>query len=61
MYLYIIFFVLSASVMRGRTVYRETERKETRGGRKEKRGEEEEGREKGEAKRYMSVQQEEVN
>jgi hypothetical protein len=25
--------------MRGRTVYRETERKETRGGRKEKRGE----------------------
>ena len=48
--------------MRGRTVYRETERKETRGGRKEKRGEEEEGREKGEAKRYdMSVQQEEVN
>jgi hypothetical protein len=62
MYLYIVFFVLSASVMRGRTVYRETERKETRGGRKEKRGEEEEGREKGEAKRYdMSVQQEEVN
>jgi hypothetical protein len=38
MYLYIVFFVLSASVMRGRTVYRETERKETRGGRKEKRG-----------------------
>jgi len=27
------------SVMRGRTVYRETGRKETRGGRKEKRGE----------------------
>ena len=47
--------------MRGRTVYMETGRKETRGGRKEKRGEEE-GREKGEAKRYdMSVQQEEVN
>jgi hypothetical protein len=39
----------------------ETGRKETRGGRKEKRGEKE-GREKGEAKRYdMSVQQEEVN
>jgi hypothetical protein len=38
MYLYIVFFVLSASVMRGRTVYRENERKETRGGRKEKRG-----------------------
>jgi hypothetical protein len=44
--------------MRGRTVNRETGRKETRGGRKEKRG----GRKKGEAKRYdMSVQQEEVN
>jgi hypothetical protein len=38
MYLYIVFFVLSASVMRGRTVYRETGRKENRGGRKEKRG-----------------------
>ena len=47
MYLYIVFFVLSASVMKGRTVYRETERKETMAGRKEKRGEEEEGREKG--------------
>jgi hypothetical protein len=47
--------------MRGRTVNRETGRKETRGGRKEKRGGEE-GWEKGEAKRYdMSVQQEEVN
>jgi hypothetical protein len=34
--------------MRGRTVYRETGRKETRGGRKEKRREE--GREKGEAR-----------
>ena len=54
MYLYIVFFCpVCASVMRGRTVNRET-------GRKEKRGEEE-GREKGEAKRYMLVQQEEVN
>jgi hypothetical protein len=35
--------------MRGRTVYRETGRKETRGGRKEK-GEKNEGREKGEAR-----------
>jgi hypothetical protein len=35
----ILFFsVLSASVMRGRTVYRDTGRKENRGGRKEKRG-----------------------
>jgi hypothetical protein len=33
--------------MRGQTVYRETWRKETRGGRKEKRGEKKEGREKG--------------
>jgi hypothetical protein len=33
--------------MRGRTVYRETGRKETRGGEKEKRGEKKEGREKG--------------
>jgi hypothetical protein len=33
--------------MRGRTVYRETGRKETRGGKKEMRGEKE-GREKGE-------------
>ncbi len=60
--MYIGFFCpVCVSVMRGWTVYRETGRKETRGGRKEKRGEEE-GREKGEAKRYdMSVQQEEVN
>jgi hypothetical protein len=36
--------------MRGRTVHRETGRKETRGGRKEKRGEKKEGREKGEAR-----------
>jgi hypothetical protein len=37
--LYIGFFCpVCASVMRGRTVYRETGRKETRGGRKEKRG-----------------------
>jgi hypothetical protein len=35
--------------MRGRTVYRETGRKETGGGRKEKR-EKNEGREKGEAR-----------
>jgi hypothetical protein len=40
MYLYIVFFCpVCASVMRGRTVHRETERKETRGGGKEKRGE----------------------
>jgi hypothetical protein len=39
-YLYIVFFCpVCASVMRGRTVYRETGRKETRGERKEKRGE----------------------
>jgi hypothetical protein len=37
MYLYIdIFCPVCASVMIGRTVYRETGRKETRGGRKEK-------------------------
>jgi hypothetical protein len=36
--------------MRGRTVYRETGRKETRGGRKEKKGKKKEGREKGEAR-----------
>jgi hypothetical protein len=36
--------------MRGRTVHRETGRKETRAGRKEKREEEKEGREKGEAR-----------
>ena len=41
----ILFFCpLCASVMRGRTVYRETGRKETRGRRKEKRGEKKEGR-----------------
>jgi hypothetical protein len=45
---YWFFFPVCASVMRGRTVYRETGRKETRGGRKEKRREE--GREKGEAR-----------
>jgi hypothetical protein len=39
MYLYIVFFPVCASVMRGRTVNRETGRKETKGGRKEKRGE----------------------
>ena len=40
MYLYIVFLCrVGASVMRGRTVYRETGRKETRG-RKEKRGRE---------------------
>ena len=50
-HLYIVFFCpVCASVMRGRTVYRETGRKETRGGRKEKRGEKKEGREKGEAR-----------
>jgi hypothetical protein len=32
------FLTVCASVMRARTVYRETGRKETRGGRKEKRG-----------------------
>ena len=38
MYLYIVCFCpVCASVMRGRTVYRETGRKETRGGRNEKR------------------------
>jgi hypothetical protein len=36
--------------MRGRTVYREIGRKETRGGRQEKTGEKKEGREKGEAR-----------
>jgi hypothetical protein len=36
--------------MRGRTVYSETWRKEDRGGRKEKKGEKKEGREKGEAR-----------
>ena len=35
---YCFFCPVCASVMRGRTVYRETGRKETRGGRKEKRG-----------------------
>ena len=51
MYLYIVFFCpVCASVMRGQTVYRETWRKETRGGRKEKRGEKKEGREKGESR-----------
>jgi hypothetical protein len=35
---YCFFCPVWASVMRGRTVYRETGRKETRGGRKEKRG-----------------------
>jgi hypothetical protein len=35
---YWFFFPVCASVMRGRTVYRETGRKETRGERKEKRG-----------------------
>ena len=44
---YWFFCPVCASVMRGRTVYRETGRKETRGGRKEKRGEKKEGREKG--------------
>jgi hypothetical protein len=38
MYLYIGFFSVCASVLRGRTVNRETGRKGTRGGRKEKRG-----------------------
>jgi hypothetical protein len=38
MYLYIVFFCpVCAFVMRGRTVYRETGRREIRGGRKEKR------------------------
>ena len=36
--IYCLFCPVSASVMRGRTVYRETGRKETSGGRKEKRG-----------------------
>jgi hypothetical protein len=36
--------------MRGRTVYRETGRKETRGWRKEKRGRKKEGKEKGDAR-----------
>ena len=35
---YCFFCPVCASVMRGRTVHRETGRKETRGGRKEKRG-----------------------
>jgi hypothetical protein len=38
MYLYIVFFVLSASVMRGRTVYRETGRKK-KGEKKRRKGE----------------------
>jgi hypothetical protein len=38
MYLYIGFFSVCASVLRGRTVNRETGRKETRGGKKVKRG-----------------------
>jgi hypothetical protein len=46
----LVFCHVCASVMRGRTVHRETGRKETRGGRKEKRGEKNEGREKGEAR-----------
>jgi hypothetical protein len=42
--LYIAFFwPVCASVMRGRTVHRETGRKETRGGGKEKRGEKKNG------------------
>ena len=46
MYLYIVvFFPVCASVMRGRTVYREIGRKETRGGRRGG-----EGRKKGEAR-----------
>jgi hypothetical protein len=45
MYLYIVFFCpVCASVMRGRTVYRETERKETRGGRGEGERKKREGR-----------------
>jgi len=44
------FCPVCASVMRGRTVHRETGRKETMGGRKEKRGRKKEGREKGEAR-----------
>jgi hypothetical protein len=36
---YCFFCPVCASAMRGRTMYRETVRKETRGGRKEKRGE----------------------
>jgi hypothetical protein len=36
--IYCLFCPVCASVMRGRTVYRETGRKETSGGRKEKRG-----------------------
>ena len=36
---WVFFCPVCASVMRGRTVYRETGRKETRGERKEKRGE----------------------
>ena len=36
--IYCLFCPVCASVMRGRTVYRETGRKKTRGGRKEKRG-----------------------
>jgi hypothetical protein len=47
---YCLFRPVCASVMRGRTVHRETGRKETRAGRKEKREEEKEGREKGEAR-----------
>ena len=47
--IYCLFCPVCASVMRGRTVYRETGRKETGGGRKEKR-EKNEGREKGEAR-----------
>jgi hypothetical protein len=35
---YWVFFPVCASVMRGRTVYRESGRKESRDGRKEKRG-----------------------
>ena len=44
----LVFCPVCASVMRRRTVHRETGRKETSGGRKEKRGEE--GREKGEVR-----------
>ena len=49
--MYIVFFCpVCVSVMRGRTVYRETGRKETRGERKEKKEEKKEGREKGETR-----------
>ena len=47
---YCFFCPVCASVMRTRTVYSETWRKEDRGGRKKKKGEKKEGREKGEAR-----------